>query len=177
VNLSSRQLAEANLVDTVARLIADDTIDPQELRLSFELTETVVAVNEERERNRLVQLHELGITLSVDDFGTGYSSLAYVKDLPVSIVKIDRTFVEGIAQNARHEAIVRGVITLAHSIALHVVAEGVETEAQYRVLADLGCDFAQGFLLGRPRPDEPDRQPATLLTPAPSSGPWVITRV
>jgi EAL domain-containing protein (putative c-di-GMP-specific phosphodiesterase class I) len=97
----------------------------------------------------------LGITLAVDDFGTGYSSLAYVKDLPVSVVKIDRTFIDGIDHDARYEAIVRGVISLAHSIDLHVVAEGVETEGQYRVLSELGCDFAQGFLLGRPHPDEP----------------------
>jgi diguanylate cyclase (GGDEF)-like protein len=155
VNLSPRQLAEANLVEKVTRLLRDEKIDPQELRLSFELTETFIAVNEERERSRLVQLHELGITLAVDDFGTGYSSLAYVKDLPVSVVKIDRTFVEGIDRDPRHEAIVRGVISLAHSIDLHVVAEGVETEAQYAVLTDLGCDFAQGFLLGRPEPGEP----------------------
>jgi diguanylate cyclase (GGDEF)-like protein len=161
VNLSPRQLAEANLVETIARLLVDERIDPQELRLSFELTETFIAVNEERERNRLVQLHDLGITLSVDDFGTGYSSLAYVKDLPVSVVKIDRSFVEGIDRDARHQAIVRGIIALAHSIDLHVVAEGVETEDQYRILADLGCDYAQGFLLGRPHPDEPRFDRAT----------------
>jgi diguanylate cyclase (GGDEF)-like protein len=162
VNLSPRQLAEANLVEKISQLLVDEHIDPEELRLSFELTETFVAVNEERERNRLVQLHELGITLAVDDFGTGYSSLAYVKDLPVSVVKIDRTFIDGIDQEARYEAIVRGVISLAHSIDLHVVAEGVETEEQYRVLRELGCDFAQGYLLGRPHPDEPRLEGATL---------------
>jgi diguanylate cyclase (GGDEF)-like protein len=155
VNLSPRQLAEPHLVETIARLLVDEKIDPEDLRLSFELTETFVAVNEDRERSRLVQLHDLGITLAVDDFGTGYSSLAYVKDLPVSVVKIDRSFVEGIARDPRHQAIVRGVIALAHSIDLHVVAEGVETEDQYRVLTELGCDYAQGFLLGRPHPDEP----------------------
>ena len=155
VNLSPRQLAEANLVETVAKLLEDDNIDPKELRLSFELTETFVAVNEERERSRLLQLHELGITLAVDDFGTGYSSLAYVKDLPVSIVKIDRTFIDGLEHSPRQRAIVRGVIGLAHSIDLRVIAEGVEIAEQYRVLAEMGCDYAQGFLLGRPRPDAP----------------------
>jgi diguanylate cyclase (GGDEF)-like protein len=168
VNLSPRQLAEANLVDKISQLITDEKIDPHALRLSFELTETFVAVNEERERSRLVQLHELGITLSVDDFGTGYSSLAYVKDLPVSVVKIDRSFVEGIENDARHQAIVRGVIALAHSIALHVVAEGVETAEQYRILTELGCDFAQGYLLGRPQPAEPERDRATMLESAPT---------
>jgi diguanylate cyclase (GGDEF)-like protein len=166
VNLSPRQLSEANLVDTIARLLVDERIDPQDLRLSFELTETFIAVNEERERNRLVQLHDLGITLAVDDFGTGYSSLAYVKDLPVSVVKIDRSFVDGIGRDPRHRAIVRGVIELAHNIDLHVVAEGVETEDQYRVLAELGCDYAQGFLLGRPQPGEPSVNRADVSPPA-----------
>jgi diguanylate cyclase (GGDEF)-like protein len=177
VNLSPRQLAEANLVEKVARLITEKKIDPHELRLSFELTETFVAVNEERERARLVQLHELGITLSVDDFGTGYSSLAYVKDLPVTVVKIDRSFVEGIETDPRHQAIVRGVIALAHSIALHVVAEGVETEAQYRILAELDCDFAQGYLLGRPQPGEPERQAAGGPTPATNAPNRFVSRV
>jgi diguanylate cyclase len=179
VNLSPRQLAEANLVQTIAQLLVDEHIDPEELRLSFELTETFVAVNEERERNRLVELHDLGITLAVDDFGTGYSSLAYVKDLPVSIVKIDRTFVDGIETNVRYQAIVRGIISLAHSIDLRVVAEGVETEDQYRVLADLGCDFAQGYLLGRPHPGEPgvDRTPAAPSAPEPAPAALISTHV
>ena len=87
-----------------------------------------------------------------------------MKDLPVSVVKIDRSFVEGIDRDPRHQAIVRGVIELAHSIDLHVVAEGVETEEQYRVLAELGCDYAQGFLLGRPQPEEPEIDRAPVVT-------------
>ena len=175
VNLSPRQLAEANLVETIATLLTANNIDPKELRLSFELTETFVAVNEERERSRLLQLHDLGITLAVDDFGTGYSSLAYVKDLPVSIVKIDRTFIDGLEHNARHQAIVRGVIALAHSIDLRVVAEGVEIEEQYRVLAEMGCDYAQGYLLGRPRPDEPSVNDARVAPPAQTRATRVAT--
>jgi diguanylate cyclase (GGDEF)-like protein len=177
VNLSPRQLAEANLVENVARLLTEEHIDPEELRLSFELTETFVAVNEECERNRLVQLHDLGITLAVDDFGTGYSSLAYVKDLPVSIVKIDRTFVEGIDREPRHRAIVRGIIALAHSIDLGVVAEGVETADQYRVLTELGCDYAQGFLLGRPCPNEPGLDRRAAESPAPAPPARIASRV
>ena len=103
--------------------------------------------------------------LAVDDFGTGYSSLAYVKDLPVSVVKIDRTFVEGIDRSARHQAIVKGIIGLAHSIELNVVAEGVETPEQLHVLSELGCDFAQGYLLGRPQPEEPRRSAAPSVAP------------
>jgi diguanylate cyclase (GGDEF)-like protein len=165
VNLSPRQLAEPNLVWKIRELLASERIDPEALRLSFELTETFIAVNEERERNRLGQLHDLGITLAVDDFGTGYSSLAYVKDLPVSVVKIDRSFVDGVDENPRAQAIVRGIVSLAHSIDMRVVAEGVETESQYLVLTELGCDFAQGYLLGRPQPHEPQVDTARPAPP------------
>jgi diguanylate cyclase (GGDEF)-like protein len=154
VNLSPRQLAEQNFVDEVARLLAVNAIDPREVRLSFELTESWMAVDSSGEQRRLRALHDLGITLAVDDFGTGYSSLTYVKDLPVRVVKIDRSFVASLGRSPRDLAIVRGVIELAHNISLMVVAEGVETEAQYRQLVELGCDYAQGFHLGRPQPPE-----------------------
>ena len=122
-----------------------------------------MAVDASGEQRRLQALHELGITLAVDDFGTGYSSLAYVKDLPVTVVKIDRSFVAPLGRDPRDLAIVRGIIDLAHNIDLTVVAEGVETEQQYRELVALGCDFAQGFHLGRPQP------PELLFTDAPES--------
>jgi diguanylate cyclase (GGDEF)-like protein len=154
VNLSPRQLAEPDLVQRTMAVLSAAGIDPRELRLSFELTENFGAVHETRERDRLMELSTLGVHLAIDDFGTGYSSLGYVKDLPVSVVKIDRTFVEGICERPRDRAIVRGVIELAHSIDLWVVAEGVETEAQYAALVALGCDYAQGFLIGYPEPAE-----------------------
>ena len=154
VNLSPRQLAEHNFVDEVARVLAANGIDPEEVRLSFELTESWMAVDSSGEQRRLRALHDLGITLAVDDFGTGYSSLAYVKDLPVRVVKIDRSFVAPLGRDPRDLAIVRGIIDLAHNISLMVVAEGVETEEHYRQLLELGCDYAQGFHLGRPQPPE-----------------------
>jgi diguanylate cyclase (GGDEF)-like protein len=154
VNLSPRQLAEQNFVEEVARLLAVHDIDPREVRLSFELTESWMAVDASGEQRRLRALHDLGITLAVDDFGTGYSSLSYVKDLPVTVVKIDRSFVAPLGRGPRDLAIVRGIIDLAHSIQLTVIAEGVETEAHYQQLVELGCDFAQGFYLGRPQPPE-----------------------
>jgi diguanylate cyclase (GGDEF)-like protein len=160
VNLSPRQLAEQNFVDEVARVLVANGIDPQEVRLSFELTESWMAVDSSSEQRRLRALHDLGITLAVDDFGTGYSSLTYVKDLPVAVVKIDRSFVAPMGRSPRDLAIVRGIIDLAHSIQLTVVAEGVETEDHYRMLLQLGCDYAQGFHLGRPQPPE-------LLFPSP----------
>jgi diguanylate cyclase (GGDEF)-like protein len=154
VNLSPRQLAEQNFVDDVARVLGANGIDPQEVRLSFELTESWMAVESSSERSRLRALHDLGITLAVDDFGTGYSSLTYVKDLPVRVVKIDRSFVAPLGRSPRDLAIVRGIIDLAHNISLMVVAEGVETEEHFRQLLELGCDYAQGFHLGRPQPPE-----------------------
>jgi EAL domain-containing protein (putative c-di-GMP-specific phosphodiesterase class I) len=154
VNLSPRQLAEQNFVTEVARLLEVEGVNPREVRLSFELTESWMAVDARGEQDRLQALHDLGITLAVDDFGTGYSSLAYVKDLPVTVVKIDRSFVSPLGRDPRDLAIVRGIIDLAHNIDLLVVAEGVETEDQCRHLVALGCDYAQGFHLGRPQAPE-----------------------
>jgi EAL domain-containing protein (putative c-di-GMP-specific phosphodiesterase class I) len=152
VNLSPRQLAESDIADCVRAALADSDIDPSALRLSFELTESWVTVNEDAGRRQLGELHGLGITLAIDDFGSGYSTLAYVRDFPVRVVKIDGAFVAGLGRRDRDRTIVRGIIELAHNLGLIVVAEGIETEAQYRELADLGCDYAQGFLLGPPQP-------------------------
>jgi diguanylate cyclase (GGDEF)-like protein len=154
VNLSPRQLAEQHFVEDVAQVLGAHGIDPRDVRLSFELTESWMAVDSSGEQRRLRALHDLGITLAVDDFGTGYSSLTYVKDLPVTVVKIDRSFVAPMGRDPRDLAIVRGIIDLAHNIELTVVAEGVETEEQYQQLVKLGCDYAQGFHLGRPQPPE-----------------------
>ena len=98
----------------------------------------------------LNRFRELDLTLAVDDFGTGYSSLAYLKALPVSRIKIDRTFVTGLPDNEQDEALCRTIITMAHSMGCEVIAEGVETEAQASWLALAGCDELQGFLLGKP---------------------------
>ena len=154
VNLSPRQLAERDIVERMAALLARGGIDPAELRLSFELTESWVAVDGATGRQRLAELHGLGVTLAIDDFGTGFSSLAYVRDLPVSVVKIDRTFIVGLGRRERDRVIVRGIVELAHDLGLVLVAEGVETEDQYRELVALDCDYAQGFLLGAPQPAE-----------------------
>ena len=97
-------------------------------------------------------MKELGLTLSMDDFGTGYSSLGYLKRFPIDSVKIDRSFIDGLGRDPQDSAIVAGVVGLGYSLALTVVAEGVESEEQLDALVTLGCDQAQGFLFSRPRP-------------------------
>ena len=104
---------------------------------------------------RLGELRALGVQFAIDDFGTGYSSLAYLRRFPVSVVKIDSPFVAGLGIDDHDEAIVSAIVRLAHTLGLRVVAEGVETQLQLAHLRAMGCDYAQGFLLGRPEP--PDR--------------------
>jgi EAL domain-containing protein (putative c-di-GMP-specific phosphodiesterase class I) len=113
----------------------------------------------------LDRLHALGVALSVDDYGTGFSSLAYLRELPVDELKLDRTFLAAAAgDDDRAVAIIRSTIELAHSLGLRIVAEGVETREALDLLSELGCDTAQGYLLGRPAPA------AVLFPAAPSAG-------
>jgi EAL domain-containing protein (putative c-di-GMP-specific phosphodiesterase class I) len=113
----------------------------------------------ERARGTLDALNELGVSLAIDDFGTGYTSLAYLRDLPVHTLKIDRTFIAGMQVDERDLIIVRSIIDLARNLGLQVVAEGVENPEVCELLADLGCDRVQGFLFGRPCPLEPGTPP------------------
>jgi len=149
VNLSARQLYDPNLLDDVAAALAAVGADPGSLIL--EITETVV-MRDLDSRLALNSLRALGISLHIDDFGTGYSSLAYLRDLPVDAVKIDRAFIDRLGSVAADESVVAAVIAMAAALSLDVVAEGVETELQLRVLGDLGCQVAQGFLFARPMP-------------------------
>jgi EAL domain-containing protein (putative c-di-GMP-specific phosphodiesterase class I) len=107
-----------------------------------------------RVRDVVTRLHELGVRLAIDDFGTGYSSLTYLKRLPVDVLKIDRSFVSGMASDESDRAIVRSTVDLAHNLGLTVVAEGVETAALWDELKQLGCDVAQGWHVGHPGPVE-----------------------
>jgi diguanylate cyclase (GGDEF)-like protein len=148
VNLAPENLQDGPLLKTVFDLLAESHSRPE--WLTVELTETSVMTDPTRMRIVLKRLHDLGVQISIDDFGTGYSSLAYLKDLPVHEVKVDRSFVKDLTVNARNACIVRTVINLGHDLGLRVVAEGVEDQKSMSLLALWGCDLAQGYHISRP---------------------------
>jgi diguanylate cyclase (GGDEF)-like protein/PAS domain S-box-containing protein len=150
VNLSMRDLQDPRLPETIDALLARHAVPSQLLRL--EITESVLMADPGRVVTVLARLRALGLEVAIDDFGTGYASLAYLADLPADTLKIDRTFVQGLVGRPRHAAIVRSTIELAHNLGLRVVAEGVEDAETWEALKALGCDEAQGYLMGRPMP-------------------------
>jgi diguanylate cyclase (GGDEF)-like protein len=152
VNLSPRTLLDPDFPGRVERMLAEHGVPPE--RLTFEITEDGVLGETDRPMPALRMLHEIGVRLSVDDFGTGYSSLSYLRRLPVQEVKIDRSFVQGMATDPGDLAIVRAVVDLARHFGLTVVAEGVESELTLDLLEEIGCDVGQGFLFSRPLPYE-----------------------
>jgi EAL domain-containing protein (putative c-di-GMP-specific phosphodiesterase class I) len=148
VNLSPQNLFDPELPTDLQRMLDRYGVAPGELEL--ELTEGMVMTKPGRATEMLQKLHRMGIAISVDDFGTGYSSLSYLNSLPVSRLKIDRSFVMNLTEERGSETIVQSTIELAHNLGLGVVAEGVETEAAWDRLAELGCDHAQGYLMSQP---------------------------
>ncbi|WP_202114319.1 EAL domain-containing protein [Massilia cellulosiltytica] len=150
INLSARQLQQADLAGAVERIVARAGVDPA--LLEFELTESMLMANPEAAVEILARIKALGMRLSVDDFGTGYSSLAYLKRFPLDALKIDRTFVRDLPDDPDDAAITKAVIRLAHSLSLKVVAEGVENVDQLRELEQYGCDQIQGYYVSRPVP-------------------------
>ena len=148
VNISGKQFSQSNLILQIKRILQKTGIDPQGLKI--EITESVVMDNAESASKVLSHLRELGMQLSVDDFGTGYSSLSYLHRFPINTLKIDKSFVTNMGVNGENCEIVRAIITLAHSLGLDVVAEGIETEEQLAQLKDLGCEYGQGYLFSKP---------------------------
>ena len=173
VNLSARQFRQESLIDTVRGALAAARLEPRYLEL--ELTESVVMQDAESSVQIMRRLSDLGLRISVDDFGTGYSSLSYLRRLPLDKLKIDRSFIREVVTSRDDAEIVRAIVSLAHSLHLKVIAEGVETAEQLAFLRSLGCDQYQGYLCSPPLPpdefvallprrvlDESKRVPASL---------------
>jgi EAL domain-containing protein (putative c-di-GMP-specific phosphodiesterase class I) len=152
VNVSAQGFGRPDLVDDVATALKNSGLDPRSLRL--EITETVAMADAERTRSILVALKSLGVRISLDDFGAGYSSLSYLQRFPVDVLKIDRSFVEGIGENDECGEIIRTILNLARTLELDVVAEGTETAAQVEYLARLDCRYGQGFFFSKAVPFE-----------------------
>jgi EAL domain-containing protein (putative c-di-GMP-specific phosphodiesterase class I) len=150
VNLSARQFQQRSLTDIVAQVLEETGLSPHLLEL--EVTESVAMQDLDFTITMLRNLREMGVQIAIDDFGTGYSSLAYLKRFPIDAVKIDRSFVCDLMVDPNDAAIVTTVITMAHSLELSVIAEGVETEAQLAFLNQQQCDEMQGFLFSKPVP-------------------------
>ena len=152
VNLSGKQFSQPDLTERVRAVLQETNLEPR--RLKLEITESMVMENIETAVEMLAQLRALGVEISIDDFGTGYSSLSYLHRFPINTLKIDRSFVSHMTENAENAEIVRTIITLARSLEMDVVAEGVETAEQLAQLKELECDYGQGFLFSRPLTQE-----------------------
>jgi diguanylate cyclase (GGDEF)-like protein/PAS domain S-box-containing protein len=166
VNLSARQFQYAGLVDDVRAAIADAGIDPASLTL--EITESMLMSDIESAKETLHSLRRLGVRLAIDDFGTGYSSLSYLKQLPVDIIKIDKTFVDQVDIDADDVALVDAVVGLGQALKMQTVAEGIETDGQWAMLRRIGIDHGQGYLFGRPSSPDDINQ---MITATPAATP------
>ena len=171
VNLSPAQFRrEGAIVEDVRAALAASGLAPQ--RLELEITESLLMNHTD---HVLQALRELGVRIAMDDFGTGFSSLAYLWRFPFDKLKIDRAFTQSLGGDGKVDAIVRSIVTLAHSLSIRVNAEGVETEAQRQTLVQLGCDELQGFLLGRPLPPQRLAHGTPLDDAAPATGPLALS--
>ncbi len=152
VNISGKHLSNDDLVEDVENVLESSQIAARTLKL--EITESVAMENAEHTINVLNKLKHIGVQLSIDDFGTGYSSLSILHRLPFDTLKIDRSFVYSVGEHGENSQILQTIISLAKNLKMRVIAEGVETPSQLAVLRNLGCDYAQGFLLAKPKPRE-----------------------
>jgi diguanylate cyclase (GGDEF)-like protein/PAS domain S-box-containing protein len=148
VNVSARQFSTPGFVDGVRQVIAETGLRPGELML--ELTESVLLRRDERLHSDLAELKSIGVKLAIDDFGTGYSSLSYLRELPIDVLKMDKSFVDGIAVSEQRLALAEGIVQIARTLRLEVIAEGIESEVQRDLLTSMGCRFGQGYLLAMP---------------------------
>ncbi len=150
VNLSTKQFSDSELEKDIANILSKTGFNP--IRLDIEITESLLAVDRDRVFNVLQTLHNAGIHISIDDFGTGYSSLSYLKDFPIDCIKIDRSFVINLEKEPENIKLINAIISMAHSLNMSVVTEGIETMEQLSILIDKGSDEGQGYLFSKPLP-------------------------
>ena len=150
VNVSARQFSDPGFVHGVREVLRESGLEPGALML--ELTESVLLRRDERMHADLMELKAIGVRLAIDDFGTGYSSLSYLRELPIDVLKVDKSFVDGIAVSGQRLALAEGIVQLARTLQLEVIAEGIETEVQRDLLTSMGCQFGQGYVLAMPMP-------------------------
>jgi predicted signal transduction protein with EAL and GGDEF domain len=148
VNVSRRELSDSEFVREVRRLLAESGVPAD--RIGVEVTESGIIADAAEAAERLHHLRRIGVGLLMDDFGTGYSSLACLHSFPLDCVKIDRAFTATLGEDPRYAAVVQAIVTLCHALGMRVTVEGIETEQQRRLVEQLGCDSAQGFLIARP---------------------------
>jgi EAL domain-containing protein (putative c-di-GMP-specific phosphodiesterase class I) len=148
VNLSGRQLQQPGLIAEVAQALEASALEPE--LLTLEITETVLMADIDTVSHRLQDLKQLGVLLAIDDFGTGYSSLSYLRRFPIDMLKIDKAFVDGIANGREDAALAHAIVNLSHTLQLHTIAEGIELPEQAMNLAALGCQDGQGYHFAKP---------------------------
>ncbi|MFJ3583230.1 aminotransferase class I/II-fold pyridoxal phosphate-dependent enzyme [Streptomyces sp. NPDC090127] len=148
VNVSARQFRDPGLLDDVRRTLSSSGLAPDSLVL--ELTETVLMRKDDQIRTTMGALRDLGVSLAIDDFGTGFSSLSYLREFPIDVLKVDKSFIDDITTDPQQMALVEGIVRIADVLGLEVVAEGIEHEGQRELLSDMGCQYGQGFLFARP---------------------------
>ena len=151
-NLSCKKFAQHTLVEMISRALRENEIAPP--RLKLEITESAIILDPAAAAEKLRRFKELGVLLAVDDFGTGYSSLSYLRQFPMDILKIDRSFISGTDTPKENAEIVRSIVDMAHSLGLRVTAEGVETQEQLERLQSINCDRAQGNMFSKPMAPE-----------------------
>jgi EAL domain-containing protein (putative c-di-GMP-specific phosphodiesterase class I) len=153
VNVSGKQVSGGGLEAQVKAELGRSGLAPA--RLGLEVTETAVVLEGPagaRARAELTNLHDFGVSIAIDDFGTGFSSLGHLRRFPVDVIKVDRSFVQGVERDSRDAAITANLASLAHALGVIAIAEGIESHGQLTAVQDLGCDHAQGFLFARPMP-------------------------
>jgi EAL domain-containing protein (putative c-di-GMP-specific phosphodiesterase class I) len=150
VNISVKQLADGGVGELVRRSLKDAGLAASSLGLEVTETAIVTGDSSDRVRRQLETLHEQGVRIAIDDFGTGFSSLGQLRHFPIDMLKVDRSFVQGVEHDSKDAAITANLVSLAHALGVDAIAEGIESEGQLNELRAVGCDFAQGFLFARP---------------------------